>query len=483
MNQNVDALKGIDSFPYRHRVAELMSSPVISVPPEITLVAASTVMADRGISSIIVSSPDGRALGIVTERDVLRAVARSGGIGMQLPLSSVMSSPVASVPSDAFVFSAIGRMDRLRIRHLMVVDEKDKPVGMLSARALLRLRAGSALALGDEAASAENIEQLRHVMEGVPGLARGLIKEGVEGLAIAQVISQVLRDVTARAAVLSSNAMADEGWGAAPSPWCVLILGSGGRGESLFSADQDNAIVHMAEEDDHPWFAELGKRFCDMLNEIGIVHCKGGVMAKNPEWRHNLDGWKAEVDRWISRGDGADILNIDIFLDFVPIMGERDLAAQLREYVLEKSAESKRFLRMLSGVTGEMRAPIGFFGGLKTERDGRLDLKKAGLLPLVSAVRVLAIKNKIAATSTPNRLRGLAELNQMNAAEAQDFIRDHALMLRLMLRQQLADRKAGMANSARIDPKLFKPGERGELIAAFKRINNLNWLLEQSLLQ
>jgi signal-transduction protein with cAMP-binding, CBS, and nucleotidyltransferase domain len=458
-----------------------MSSPVISVPPEITLVAASTIMADRGISSIVVSSPDGRALGIITERDVLRAVARSGGIGMQLPLSSVMSKPVASVPSDAFVFSAIGRMDRLKIRHLLVVNEKDMPVGMLSARALLRLRAGNALALGDEVSSAESASQLRNVLENIPDLAKNLIGEGVDSPTIAQVISQVLRDITAHSAVLSAKTMADEGWGDAPSPWCLLILGSGGRGESLFSADQDNAIIHMAEPEDHPWFAELGRRFCDMLNEIGIVHCKGGVMAKNPQWRRNLAGWKIEVERWISRGDGEDILNIDIFLDFVPVMGERDLAIQLREFVLGKSAESKRFLTMLGGVTGEMRAPIGFFGGLKTERDGRLDIKKAGLLPLVSAVRVLAVKNKIAATSTPNRLRNLADMGKINAAEAQDFTSDHALMLKIMLRQQIADRKIGLVNSARVDPKLFKPGERGELVAAFKRINNLNWLLEQSL--
>jgi signal-transduction protein with cAMP-binding, CBS, and nucleotidyltransferase domain len=110
-----------------------------------------------------------------------------------------------------------------------------------------------------------------------------------------------------------------------------------------------------------------------------------------------------------------------------------------------------------------------------------LDIKKAGLLPLVSAVRVLAVKNKIAATSTPNRLRNLADMGKINAAEAQDFTSDHALMLKIMLRQQIADRKIGLVNSARVDPKLFKPGERGELVAAFKRINNLNWLLEQSL--
>ncbi len=88
--------------------------------------------------------------GIVTERDVLRAIARLGAAALDLPVGQIMSRPLASVPADAFVYRAIGRMNRLKTRHLGVIDEAGRVVGALSARDLLRLRAGEAISLGDE---------------------------------------------------------------------------------------------------------------------------------------------------------------------------------------------------------------------------------------------------------------------------------------------------------------------------------------------
>ena len=88
--------------------------------------------------------------GIITERDLLRAVARQGDAALAMPVEQFMSRPLAVVPADAFVYRAIGRMSRLNVRHLGVVDEAGCVIGALSARDLLRLRAGEAVSLGDE---------------------------------------------------------------------------------------------------------------------------------------------------------------------------------------------------------------------------------------------------------------------------------------------------------------------------------------------
>ena len=64
----------------------------------------------------------------------------------------------------------------------------------------------------------------------------------------------------------------------------MLVLGSGGRGESLLAMDQDNAIVYadrdggMSDEDTDQWFAELGARVSCILDLVGVPYCKGGVM-------------------------------------------------------------------------------------------------------------------------------------------------------------------------------------------------------------
>ena len=79
----------------------------------------------------------------------------------------------------------------------------------------------------------------------------------------------------------------------------MLVLGSGGRGESLLAPDQDNAIVHEGSEADDPWFKEVAERIADLLDAAGIPYCMGKVMASNAIWRRSLTGWEEEVLRWL----------------------------------------------------------------------------------------------------------------------------------------------------------------------------------------
>ena len=71
-----------------------------------------------------------------------------------------MSKPLLSVPASAFAYLAIGRMNRLRVRHLGVTDDVGNVIGALSARDLLRLRAEEAVELGDEIDQAKDVHEL-----------------------------------------------------------------------------------------------------------------------------------------------------------------------------------------------------------------------------------------------------------------------------------------------------------------------------------
>ena len=117
--------------------------------------------------------------GIVTERDVLRAIARFGAAALDLPVGQIMSQPLAAVPADAFVYRAIGRMNRLKTRHLGVVDEAGRVVGALSARDLLRLRAGEAISLGEEIDDAADAHALAVAWAKLPRVAESLLAEGL----------------------------------------------------------------------------------------------------------------------------------------------------------------------------------------------------------------------------------------------------------------------------------------------------------------
>ena len=118
---------------------------------------------------------------------------------------------------------------------------------------------------------------------------------------ICQIVSEEILAMTRRAAVLAVQAMADGGRGGPPCPYAVLVLGSGGRGESLLVPDQDNAIVFETGRPGDAtdlWFAELGDRMAAILDAAGIPYCTGGVMAKCAGWRGSLDTWTARIDGW-----------------------------------------------------------------------------------------------------------------------------------------------------------------------------------------
>ena len=161
----------IDTYPYRHRVREIMSSPPRFVSPQATLATVIGQLTAEKISSVYVHAGDGAPrpadTGIVTERDILRVLAERGTDALAQPADRAMTRPLAVVDASAFAYVAIGRMNRLGIRHLGVVDDAGTVVGALSARDLLRLRAQGALLLGDDIGHAETSAELARAGRGL----------------------------------------------------------------------------------------------------------------------------------------------------------------------------------------------------------------------------------------------------------------------------------------------------------------------------
>ena len=462
------ALTRLDSFLYRHRVHDVMSRPLIAAAADTTLVAAAARMREANVSSLVVLDAHGGPDGILTERDLLKAVAARAAAGLALPIGELMSRPVKTVAADAFAYVALGRMDRLELRHLVVTDGRGRAVGMLTQRALLKLRAGQALMLGDRVAAAARPEELATAKAMLPAVAAHLLAEGVDGIGAAAVIGDVIRDLTARGAEIAERTMLDDGWGAAPAHWCLLVLGSGGRGESLLAADQDNALIHEGHDAEDGWFAEFGRRLADYLDQAGVPFCKGGVMARNAQWRHSLADWQREIDRWIGQKHGAALLSVDIFFDFFAVAGNRELADALRRHAVAAAA-APLFLRLLAAQFEDHYPPLGLFGRLLT-KNGRVDVKLGGLFPLVAGARVMALRHKITATATAERLAALARTGALNEDDAAGLAEALEFMLRVQLAQQLTDIAAGIPPGNLVDPRRLTRIEHSQLKAMLRRI-------------
>ena len=234
----------IDSFPFQHRVSDVMARPPMLIDAGVSVGAAIKAMVEGRVSSLFLPKDAQNAgHGIFTERDVLRTVDKHGAAVLERPVGDFAKRPLVTIDADEFLYRAISLMTVHSFRHLGVVDADGHLVGALSARDLLTQRAEDAVNLGEDIDHAENASDLGRVWSGLTRTVAGLSDESIDARLIASVISRELRALTRRACELAERDMEKDGLGPPPVSYAMLVLGSGGRGESLLSMDQDNAIV------------------------------------------------------------------------------------------------------------------------------------------------------------------------------------------------------------------------------------------------
>ncbi len=462
----------IDGYVFERRLRDVMHAPVLFTAPDATLRQAALTMIENRVGALLVGTPAAPPAGIVTERDLLRAGAGAGADFDSIRVRQVMSAPVASMDGDEMLYRGLARMDRHGIRHLPVADERGIVLGMVSQRDLLHHRASSALVLDDALHDSHDPAQLAAAFGRVPQVAAHLLDEGLSGLDIARVISTELREVSARAAEMAAAALKAEGLGEAPAPWCLLVLGSAGRGESLLGADQDNALIHAGRDADDPWFAQFGARIAAYLDEAGVPRCKGGVMAANPVWRGTREGWRTRVETWLSRAKPEDLLNVDIFFDLTPVACEADLGHDLHVAAVEAASRSTPFLSLLAQTAETLAPRLGLFGMPRIE-DGRFELKRDGLLPIVTFARMIALKIASTARATPDRLHEAAAAGRVAEGDTEAMIETHAFVLGLILRQQIIDLDQGVPPSNRVASAILTKADRRRLKNGLGRVDGI----------
>ena len=117
------------------KVKDLPPGRLLSVKPDARLSEVAREMRVEDADSVAVMS-DGRLVGIITERDLVRAIA-DGVDPKQATASVVMTADPLTAALDEDVSVVALRMMRLGVRHLPVVDAAGDPVGLLSARNLV----------------------------------------------------------------------------------------------------------------------------------------------------------------------------------------------------------------------------------------------------------------------------------------------------------------------------------------------------------
>ena len=115
------------------------SRPAVSVPHDATVEEAVKVMVKHRIGAVIVLK--GKELvGIFSERDILDKIILAHKDPAKTRVFAVMTSPVLAVPGNTDDAEAAERMTEHHIRHLPILDEEKKVVGMVSLRGVMEER-------------------------------------------------------------------------------------------------------------------------------------------------------------------------------------------------------------------------------------------------------------------------------------------------------------------------------------------------------
>ncbi|MDI5920201.1 DUF294 nucleotidyltransferase-like domain-containing protein [Halomonas sp. LR5S13] len=282
-------------------------------------------------------------------------------------------------------------------------------------------------------------------------------------------ISQLVSDhndwLYRRAITLSLEEMRGLGWGAPPAAFCVLTLGSGARHESLLAPDQDNAMIIADYPDERHteidgYFQSLGERFTARLDEAGIPLCQGHVMARWPMWRKRLSEWRAQLEIWTAERRVKRVQQANILLDFHPVHGEAALAEALADRVARLLPTSHLFLDEMASLLDELPLALDRLGRLSGDGEGApheraINLKRQGMLPLVNAVRLLALRHGVRPPDTRSRLVALVMQEVLGTEHARALTAALERLQALMLDEQrlaLAEGRSpdGWVNIARL---------------------------------
>jgi CBS domain-containing protein len=112
---------------------------VATIEPSATLTAAIKILAERRIGALVITGPDQRIVGILSERDIVRTLAERGPNVLNEPLADVMTRKVVTCSQGDTVCEIMERMTSGKFRHIPVV-EQNRLIGIVSIGDIVKSR-------------------------------------------------------------------------------------------------------------------------------------------------------------------------------------------------------------------------------------------------------------------------------------------------------------------------------------------------------
>jgi CBS domain-containing protein len=120
-------------------ILEAKGGSVITIEPTASLEEAAKILAERRIGALVVTGPEQRVVGIVSERDIVAMLAARGCHALDVPLTAVMTRKVTTCSPTDTISTIMERMTAGKFRHVPVVEE-GRLTGIISIGDVVKYR-------------------------------------------------------------------------------------------------------------------------------------------------------------------------------------------------------------------------------------------------------------------------------------------------------------------------------------------------------
>ncbi|PVE20424.1 hypothetical protein DC522_32440 [Microvirga sp. KLBC 81] len=420
--------EGVESV-LRARVRDARHGGAVYVDGATTIREAGHRMRNHDINSLFVN--DGQRVGVVTGMNLSKAVVLRG-LSLDTPVREVCHFDIVSVDADDFIFEALLLMTKHDKRRL-AIRSGGHYAGFLEDIDILGLFAGNSQLIPGRIDRARSIDDLAEAVHDIQAQVERLHRQGMKIGIIAEITSDLNRRLFRKLFEMV----------APPSiryNSCLLLMGSEGRGEQTVRTDQDNALL-LADEVPPGDLTQFREDFSSALERFGFPPCPGNVMVRNPVWSQTVESFVRQLKSWVFSRDPEAAMNLAIFFDAAAVAGVPDLVLRAKQALVGlmqgETALLSHFAHLIEtfttpnlGVLSTIMASVGV-------GPDEIDLKRAGIFPIVHGVRTMAIDKGILENATATRIAALVGAGSLEPKFGQELTSALQVFMEFRLRSQL----------------------------------------------
>lgn len=447
------------------RVDEAYVRTAHTVPAETDIVSVVRLFQQARTTNVLVSDSTSTPprLGIFTTNGLQRAIL-SGQPLDQLPVGALSSWDLLTVrPSDQ-VGEALALMLRHGI-HRVVVREGEQISGILESLDLFSFLSNHSMLISMQLRDASNLDELEQVAGQITTMIRRQYRSGTR----VGFLARLVQDLNAR--------LFERTWALIAPPEliansCLLVMGSEGRGEQLLKTDQDNALLLRDGYQPPADLQLICDRFSQALARFGYPLCPGGIMLSNPAWRMPVEDFARMVRRWVVMPEIDSLMNLAIFMDAHAVCGDGALLDTLKSRVYAMATDNDMMLSRFASAIDAFGSPTRWWQRMRSlgDADATINIKKAGIFPLVHGVRSLALAEQVHETSTEQRIQALVDKRALSRATADELLESLHVFMGMRLKAGLDELDQGKPVSGKVPLERLTPLERDLLKDALQEV-------------